>query len=175
MRSRLKETLKNAVIVVGVVALYLGLQEVRPRGDALGGAVFGQAAPDFEATDLAGRPFRLAETRGKVALVVFWATWCAPCVREVPALNALHDALHDKGLEVVGLNVEVDDVPQVREFVRERDVRYRVVIDDGSAARAWGLVTLPSLALVGRDGVVRWKTAGSVSERELRARVTELL
>jgi thiol-disulfide isomerase/thioredoxin len=86
------------------------------------------AAPEFSLPDLAGGEVALAELRGRPVLIDFWATWCAPCERQVPVLNAFHEK-HGERIPVLGIAVDADP-SLVPGFVAEHDVRYRVLLGD---------------------------------------------
>ena len=133
-------------------------------------------APLFRAPTLTGPPVALAELRGRVVLLDFWATWCAPCIAQLPALRHLDETLGPRGLAVVGINIEgaaarraVDDV------VREAGLRYPTVLDEGEVQRLYGAGTLPHLVLIDRDGILRRVFRGATSEAEIAQAVEEAL
>lgn len=119
---------------------------------------FLREAPDFRLRDLDGKRRGLADYRGKVILLHFWATWCEPCKKEIPALKRLYEGYHERGLVVNA--VAADNEKAVRPFVKTYDVRFPVLIDQyGSALRSYRVRGLPSSYLIGRSG----KVAGSVT------------
>ncbi|HEV3481545.1 MAG TPA: TlpA disulfide reductase family protein [Candidatus Acidoferrales bacterium] len=89
----------------------------------------GRQHPNFTLTDLQGKNWTLSELRGKVVLVNFWATWCPPCRKEMPDLEALYDRFKGEGLVVLAISDE--DAAKVRPFVAERQVTYPVLLDPG--------------------------------------------
>lgn len=113
----------------------------------------GAAASDFEASGLEdGAKFRLSELRGKIVLLNFWASWCAPCRFEMPLFQALHDRLHDKGFEVVAI-ATMDQRDKALGFHREHGFSYHVLFDEGDAvAGIFGITGPPQTFLIGRDG-----------------------
>ena len=109
---------------------------------------------DFAMTDVDGKTRRLSEWDGKVILVNFWATWCPPCLREIPGFVQLQAEYGSRGLEIVG--VAVDDHDTVRQFVREHGINYPVLVgdEDGSVSRQYGndMGALPYSILIDRHG-----------------------
>lgn len=99
--------------------------------------------PDITLKDLDGKPRPLAEWDGKALVINFWATWCAPCRREIPLLNKIRSEYASKGFEVVGIAVDFAD--DVRAFTKDFPIRYPLLIgeEDGlAAARAFGVETM---------------------------------
>jgi thiol-disulfide isomerase/thioredoxin len=154
---------------------------VRP----LAAAVFCLALAGCAARPAGGPPPRagvvelqttIAAARGRPLLVVFWATWCRPCVAEISTLSTLHHDLEPRGLSVLGVTQDVDDLGALREFARAHAVAYTLLVDPGGAVAArYGLSVLPSLVAVDRAGLVRWKTTGATSGRALRRVLEPLL
>ena len=128
--------------------------------------LIGQEAPPIRGVDLDGKPFDLAALRGKVVLVVFWATWCLPSAAEVDWLQETYDADHDLGFEIVGVNLDTLQeegaaietyAPGVRRFALDYNLRWPVLINgDGEAdhAKAYGVGEIPASVLIDKDGKV---------------------
>ena len=107
-----------------------------------------------------GTPFTLAALRGKVVLVNFWATWCEPCVAEMPSLQRLRDELGSERFEVVGVNHK-EGPARIETFVRDARIAFPIVRDtDGDVARRWGARVFPSTYVIDRDGVIRYAVVG---------------
>jgi len=156
-------------------AALLPLRAVAPVGESGGravasaspqeGPVSGEDAPVYAARSLAGRRVDLAGLRGKVVLLNLWATWCAPCRRELPDLAELHRRRAREGLAIVAVSLDgADERDEVAAFVKERDLPFAIWLDPESrASELFGVRTLPTTLLLGRDGVIRWRRDSIVS------------
>ena len=108
--------------------------------------------------DLDGRPLSLADLKGQVVLLDFWATWCGPCVKELPALQDAYERFHAKGFEIVGVSIDgLNAGARVREFLAAQGVPWRTIYDPSGrnpVQQAYGVSGIPHTVLVGRDGRV---------------------
>ena len=102
--------------------------------DSRRGIYPGEIAPDVAGVDLQGNAVTLHSLKAKVTLVNFWATWCAPCMEELPALQELHTKLHDKGFQVVGVAID-DSVGNIQEAVSRFGVTYPVIVDESAKSK----------------------------------------
>jgi cytochrome c biogenesis protein CcmG/thiol:disulfide interchange protein DsbE len=130
-------------------------------------------APAFQLNDLEGKPVSLAEAKGKVVLLNFWATWCGPCRAEIPDLVDLQKRYADK-LEIIALATQEDDDDQVRRFVLRSGINYRVAMAPDEVVRAYGgIAALPTSFVIDAQGRVVQKHIGlndpTLYERELKA------
>jgi peroxiredoxin len=130
----------------------------------------GKPAPRFEVRDLSGRPVRLDRLRGKYVLVDFWATWCAPCVSELPNLLTAYSKYHDSGFEVVA--VSLDETPEpVIDFVKARKLPWPQVhnaTSGGDMVEAFGVSNIPASFLIDPNGtIVRIELRGPALEQAL--------
>lgn len=116
----------------------------------------GKPAPTVRVKDLDGRSLGFDEFRGRYVLVDFWATWCEPCIEEMPNVRAAYEAFRAKGFEIVA--VSLDETPQpVVEFARERKLPWRQVHNatcDGDLVAAFGVSSIPATFLIGPDGTI---------------------
>jgi thiol-disulfide isomerase/thioredoxin len=120
------------------------------------------AAPALELRDLDGRPTSLAALRGKVVLVNFWATWCEPCVEEMPSLQRLRDRLGTARFEVLAVNHQEGE-PRIRTFLHTVPVEFPIVRDtDGAVAQAWNARVFPATFVVDAQQTVRYAAVGAL-------------
>ena len=124
----------------------------------------GRPAPAYRAVSLSGDSVSLAELRGRVVLLNVWATWCHPCREEIPQLQALHAQYKDRGLELVGVSVDVDGADaDIQEFMKEFAMTYPVWRDPAERVSAQFLVVgVPTTFLIDRAGVLRWRKTGPI-------------
>jgi peroxiredoxin len=121
------------------------------------GVHVGRSAPDFAASTVDGEPLRLADLRGKVVLIDFWATWCAPCVREMPNVEKAYTELAADGFVVVGVSLD-DSAETVKRFRDQRKLPWKQVWAEGGAAgelaKKYNVTAVPATFLIGPDGKV---------------------
>jgi peroxiredoxin len=137
----------------------------------------GGSAPELALQDLQGRAHRLADYRGKVVLVNFWATWCEPCRDEMPSIERLRKSLAGKPFEVLAVNVG-EPASRIERFLEKLPMSFTLLLDrDTKTAKAWKARILPASFLVGRDGRIRHVHYGEFdwSGAAARAKVDELL
>jgi len=105
-----------------------------------------------------GTPFNLEDWKGKVVLVDFWATWCGPCVAEIPHVKEMYEKYHEKGFEVVGISLD-DNRGALDNFLKEKSIPWTILHEKGGsgnhpAAQHYGIMAIPFMALVDREGKV---------------------
>lgn len=133
-----------------------------------------QATPGLVADDLTGQPFQLGGLRGKVVVVNFWASWCEPCVAELPVLGALAQR---PGVAVVGVNFK-EPLDTISRFQAAHPIPYPVLRDrTGDLFKAWSPGVMPATILLDRQGRARWRTVGEIppDDTRLRAAIDALL
>ena len=115
----------------------------------------GTAAPDFNLPVLGGGTSSLSAMKGKVVVVNFWATWCPPCINEMPVLNDLYAAYRDQGVEVLGLSLDEEGLPITKPFVEKLGVTYPILEADRKTYQAYGnVLTIPHTFVIDREGTV---------------------
>lgn len=112
-------------------------------------------APDFTLRSMDGPNLRLAEQRGRVVMVNFWATWCGPCRQEMPHLNKLYDKYRDSGFVLLGVNID-DNASKATDLAAKLGLKFPVLLDtDKSVSRLYDMGTMPATVLIDREGKVR--------------------
>lgn len=129
------------------------------------------AAPEATFTTLEGRTIALADLRGKVVLVNFWATSCPGCIKEMPGMVETYRQYKDRGFEIVAVAMSYDPPSYVANFVQTRQLPFPVALDvDGGHARAFGNVQLtPTSFLIGKDGSILEQKLGELDFVKLKA------
>lgn len=132
-------------------------------------------APDLDLPDLAGVSHRLSDFRDRPVLVSFWAVWCAPCRRELPALAALKMRLQNTDIEILAVNLS-DAADRIADFLADHPApRLPILLGGNAVAKAWHVEALPTAYAIDRDGILRLGALGerdwasSDIERQLRA------
>jgi peroxiredoxin len=150
--------MKKVCTIIPAAAVLLTL--FFPACTSSDGVQVGKPAPDFTLEGLKGSEVRLGQLRGKVVALVFWASWCPHCKKEIPELNRLEKDLKGKGLEVLAVSFK-ESPEKLKPFAEKNGITYRVLLDrDGAVSSAYGIVGLPSLVIVDRDGTVRFSGIG---------------
>lgn len=127
-----------------------------------GGPVEGAFAPDFVLPTVDGTPRRLSSYRGKVVLLNLWATWCSPCVEEMPTLDGLAAQYEGKGLVVVGVAAD-EDPAVVKAFAAKARLRFDILMDPGGATGTqYGITGYPETFLIDRQGRLQGKFVGAL-------------
>jgi peroxiredoxin len=120
----------------------------------------GDHAPEIRLPAVDGRTVSLADYRGKVVLVHFWATWCPPCVEEIPTLERFYKQVYGSDIEVLAVSVD-DSADVLKAFLEKNDVHFPVLRDPGrETAGSYGTLKFPETYVIGRDGMVRYKVIG---------------
>jgi len=133
-------------------------------------------APKLTLTDLQGASHALADYRGQVILVNLWATWCEPCKKEMPALQAYHDKYGRDGFSVIAIN-DGDPTSDVEQFVKDFDLSFPVWLDPTYTAteKAFKTMNLPSSFVIDRRGIVRLQWVGAIDKKALEKNVTPII
>jgi len=122
----------------------------------------GQAVPAYSAVSMTGDSVHVASLRGDVVLLNVWATWCIPCRKEIPELQALHEQYSGRGLRVLGVSVDqVGADADVADFARAFGMTYPILRDpDETVSMLFAIPGVPASFLVDRAGIVQWRHLG---------------
>jgi peroxiredoxin len=146
----------------------------------------GDRAPDFTTvrgdgstfrlTELAGRPLRLADLRGKAVWLNFWASWCPPCQAETPVLRDTYTAYRDRGLEVVGISVQETNAADVAAYATRYGLGYTVAADlSADIFHLYGVYALPTQYFIGPDGIIRAVVQGPMDMSSAASQIEAIL
>ncbi|HKV41127.1 MAG TPA: TlpA disulfide reductase family protein [Blastocatellia bacterium] len=143
VRSLLFAAMAFAILSFPVVA-----QSPTPSGGGL------KPMLDLKLQDLSGKPVDAAQAlKGKVLVVDFWATWCVPCIHEIPDLNKLQDEFASRGVEVLGVTMASGSPDEIKPYVEKFKMKYNVVMGDDDQTYDLSIVAYPTTFVVTRD----WK------------------
>ena len=160
--------------LIGALAFY-GLKEPPPRQEQSAPAVPQQstnklrldipktpsAAPNFSLKDPAGKEVSIKDLRGKVVFLNFWATWCPPCVEEMPAMEKLHQELQKEGLVILAINFQ-ERPERVKEFLTKHNLTFTALLDrDGKVAELYQAWALPVSVIINNRGEIVARAMGA--------------
>ena len=132
----------------------------------------GGPTPALALSGIDGRISDVSGYRGRVVLVNFWATWCAPCREEMPAMQRLHRKLAGRGFEILAVNLG-EPLAAVADFFRETPLEFQVLLDPGrKASKSWGVIAVPTSYVIDTRGRIRYVARGDVTWDDQRVAST---
>jgi peroxiredoxin len=135
----------------------------------------GNKFPDFDEKDVAGKPLSIANYKGKVVLIDFWATWCPPCVRELPNVIKIYEKQHAKGFEIIGISLDQDE-KKLTNYTKEKNMPWQQFFDGkgwgNKLAAKYGVSSIPATYLLDTEGKI---IANGLRGEELDQAVTKAL
>jgi len=116
----------------------------------------GEMAPDFSLPGLKGERVHLAELRGKVVFLNFWATWCPPCIEELPSINSLYDKVQNSDFVIISVSIDQMGTEELKKFVVSNNLKFTVLHDPKSEVSAgkYGITGVPETFLIDRNGII---------------------
>ena len=163
----------GGLLLVSAIALLLVKQS--PRTTSIELAQKGQTLSDFSLTNLDGEMVRLSDFQGQVILVNAWATWCPPCVAEMPDLQAYYQAHQDENFVILGINAG-DTFRAAFEFASQKGITFPILLDpEVSLLTNLGIHSFPTSILVGADGVVKNIHVGMYTAEDLETDISPYL
>lgn len=137
----------------------------------------GNAAPDFELSDLEGNPVKLSDFQGKVVMVNFWATWCPPCRIEMPHMQKFYEDYESKDVVILGVNLTPTEQNEeaIKPFVEEQKLTFPIVLDPaGEAMLTYQVVAYPTTYLLDSKGVIQEKFRGAINYEIMEDAVSKI-
>ncbi len=140
--------------------------------------LLGAIRPDFELPELNGEMRHVSEWDGKVLVLNFWATWCLPCLSEIPEFIELQEKYHEQGLQFVGIALQSAD--EIRPYISEVGLNYPSLVgmeEVKAVARSFGnrFISLPYTIVIGRDGLIHYIRSGPLRYEEAEGLISSLL
>ena len=152
------------------------IKPTQPIADSTPSTTGGKPAPAFTLQDLNGKNVSLADFQGKVLILDFWATWCPPCVKEIPHFIELYEQYKDKGLEIVGISLDREGISVVKAFVQKYQIKYPIMMTDGKVDKAFGgIPSIPTTFLIDSAGNISKKYVGYNDKAVFEADIKKLL
>ena len=139
--------------LLALAFLAWGISSRRPLFRSIAGSSIAlHEAPAWELKDLDGHVVKSSEFLGKVVILDFWATWCAPCKAEIPGFIALQKQYGDRGLVVIGVSLDDHEPVVVKHFIADLGMNYRVVVGEVARMQAFGGTAIPTTVIINRAG-----------------------
>ncbi len=155
------------VVLIVAVALFVAGYVVKGKKGENTIITNGDRAPEFRLPALNGQYVNLSDLRGKVVMVHFWATWCPPCVEEIPTLAQLYQNFRGKDFVMLAISVDEGGAQAVTSFLERNKLSIPVLLDpDQTTAHHYGTYKFPETYIIDRTGVVRYKVIGSRDWRD---------
>jgi thiol-disulfide isomerase/thioredoxin len=133
---------------------------------------------DFELSTIEGRKVKLSDLKGKVVMVNFWATWCQPCIKEMPLFVRTYEKYKDRGFEILAISVDdLEDRPKIASLASRFSINFPILYDEG-IAKLYEAKSFPTTVFIGKDGNIRYQNFGLImetAERDLGIIIEELL
>lgn len=137
------------LILIGLSVLKRSIPEHTHSGDPVADLIDGSQLPDFELKTVSGESKKLSEIQAKVILINFWASWCGPCLKEMPSINQLRKKFHAAGFEVVGINVDENPKEVLEPFIKKLGIEFTSYVDpDGEVADRFNVQGIPFTVVI---------------------------
>jgi thiol-disulfide isomerase/thioredoxin len=171
------------ILLIAPLSLPVCSKASRDRGEAkstetaAGSPGNATPMPAFVLKDLDGKEVKLEDYRGKVLMVNFWATWCGPCISEIPALNEIYRQYKNKGFELLAVASQSGDAAAIRGKVKQLGIKYPVLVGDTDVLEKYHVFAFPTDYIADRKGIIRRQFLGAPPGKkgQITATLDELL
>jgi peroxiredoxin len=152
----MKKRLISVIVILGAAMLFAACEKTPEL------AAVGKPAPDFSLVDRQGRTWKLSALRGQVVFVNFWATWCPPCLQEMPSMQKLFSSMPQDRFKMLAILYK-DEPAAADRMALQHQYTFPILVDPGSrVGRAYGLTGVPETFIIDKEGVLREKFIGPV-------------
>ena len=157
-----------AAITLAVPAVSMQSDKVAPASDSSQANEQLTAMPALSLKDFAGKAIQSTQFKGNVLVLDFWATWCGPCIAEIPELNRLQEKYADQGLKVIGVTLASGEPKEVKPFITRNKMKYTVLMGDDNQAYDFNLAGFPTTYVITRDLKIYRKYVGTGPGKSVR-------
>lgn len=164
--------LRRKLVIAAVIALF-AMTLVTTSALVCAALSVGQKAPDFNLTSFDGKTLKLTDYSGKPTVLVFWASWCPHCVRELPVMDKMYRDLGPKGANFVGINLD-SQTNAGRDFVKSHRISFPMAAARAGVGETYQITGIPSIFIIDKSGMIRAKYAGEVDEATVRSDLAKL-
>jgi peroxiredoxin len=154
---------RRTLILATVLMASLAWNVANAAGQGLS---IGSRAPDFKLPDLNGKEFKSSQLKGSIVVLDLWATWCEPCVADLPMFNRLHEKFASRGVKVVGVAVESGWAKDIKPHVTTHSIKYTVLVGNDKIVEQYQMIGFPTTYLIGTDGKIVKKYIGTIPDTE---------
>ncbi len=157
------------IALVGASVYLVSSSSSRPPSEWVKSVVVGDLAPDFQLEDTKGNKVTLSDLRGKVVMVNFWATWCPPCLEEMPSMERLNEVIAGDDFVMLAVNTEKNGRSVVPAFLEKTPYTFPILYDDkGVVQKRYGVFKFPESFIIQKDGTVAEKIIGPLDWSSLK-------
>ena len=128
---------------------------------------------NFTLTDLEGNQVSLSDFKGNIVVLNFWATWCPPCIAEIPDFVKVFNEFKDKDVQFIGVSNE--DISTLKSFAADYNINYPILVDDKNIMEIWGIRAIPTTFVFDRDGQIVFKNVGMMTGEQIRNVIENIL
>ncbi len=162
-----KSFIKSRWVRVVLLSLFL-------LGMAASPPLVGGPAPVFKLEAMDGQILNLSDLKGQFVILNFWATWCVPCIKEMPEFQKAHQSLNQK-VKIIGINL-AESKEKVDKYIKDHHINFTILLDDyGNVSQEYEVVNLPVTYFITPDGVIREKIfGGGITQKMIEAKINQL-